>query len=330
MFDVVTFGSATIDLFVETERERGLTLHTSQGEEKLIAYPTGEKILIKEPHIDIGGGGTNTATAFRRFGLRTAYCGCLGEDEHGNNVVDWLGHEGIDFVGTRTHVSTNMSIVLDSTRLADRTILVYKGSSDELSFADLDLASVRATWWYFPSMVGKSFWTMIELMRYARAHDIALAFNPSIYQAQLGFDALKEPLTSAQVVIMNKEEAEALVGKSDSCAELCRRLRQSGCEIVLITDGSRGATLLYADTLYSAAPRTDVTVVETTGAGDCFASSFLAGLIQGLSAEESLRLAFVNAESLISHIGPKNGLLSFDEARLLVESDTREVVKNNI
>ncbi len=329
-FDVVTFGSATIDIFVETERERGLTLHTSEGEENLIAYPTGEKLLIKEPHIDVGGGGTNTATAFHRLGLNTGYCGCLGRDEHAENILHWLSHEGIPFLGTRTSASTNMSVVLDSTRLSDRTILAYKGSSDELEFDEIDREALYATWWYFPSLVGKSYRTMLRLMRYARENNIAVAFNPSIYQAQHGFDALREPLTLSQVVVMNKEEAEALVGTSDSREELCRRLRQNGCEIVLITDGSRGATVLYANTLYSARPREDNKVVETTGAGDCFASSFVAGLIKGLSCEQSLRLALINAESLISQMGPKNGLLDFETAMRLVSEDSREVVKNNI
>lgn len=330
MRDVVSFGSATIDIFVETERERGLTLHTQQGEENLIAYPTGEKLLIKEPHIDVGGGGTNTSAAFSRLGLTTGYCGCLGEDEHAETILSWLEHERVDFLGCRTCVSTNMSIVLDSTRLHDRTILAYKGSSDELTVEALDLSLLHATWWYFPSLVGKSYQAMLDLMQYARSNDIAVAFNPSIYQAQHGFDALREPLTTSQVVVMNKEEAEALIGEIASREDLCRRLREHGCEVILITDASQGATLLYADTLYSAAPRSDVEVVETTGAGDCFASSFVAGLIKGLSAEESLRLAFINSESLISHIGPKNGLLTFDRAQELLAQDSREVAKNNI
>jgi ribokinase len=74
MYDVITVGSATVDVFVKTEAE--LIEITKKGsEEELIAYPTGSKILIQQLDFKIGGGGTNTAVAFARLGLKTAYLG---------------------------------------------------------------------------------------------------------------------------------------------------------------------------------------------------------------------------------------------------------------
>ena len=49
-FDVITFGSNTIDLFVET----GLA-EVNKGQERLIAYPVGLKILVKDLHVETGG-----------------------------------------------------------------------------------------------------------------------------------------------------------------------------------------------------------------------------------------------------------------------------------
>ena len=47
MYDVITVGSSTIDVFADVESEE-IKIKTKDGEEELIAYPAGSKILIKE------------------------------------------------------------------------------------------------------------------------------------------------------------------------------------------------------------------------------------------------------------------------------------------
>ena len=78
MFNIITFGSAVVDVFVNTELPE---------KQKHIAYPIGSKILIKDLKFDIGGGGTNTAVAFSRLGLKTGYIGKLGDDEQGQDII---------------------------------------------------------------------------------------------------------------------------------------------------------------------------------------------------------------------------------------------------
>ena len=323
-FDVVTFGSATIDIFAETSDSDVTHLCIDDRCEDVLAYHAGDKVLLEGVHVDIGGGGTNTAACLNKLGLRVAYAGCLGEDDHGREILGWLEQEKISFVGARSQLATNTSIILDSKKLADRTILTYKGASDDLRLEQLDVDALAATWWYFPSMLRESYQTMLALMREANARGVAVAFNPSSYQTQKGLELLREPLTRSQLFVLNREEAQMLVGVAANRAELCRRLRAAGGEIVLITEGSHGASLLYAETIYHVPSRAR-SVVETTGAGDCFASSFLGGLARGLSVVDALRLACVNVESLIGRVGAKAGLLSFDELRSFV--DDRPVVE---
>lgn len=326
-YDVVTFGSATVDIFTQPEKERSVKLCVGDHCEELIAYTSGSKILIREPVFEIGGGGTNTAACFTNLGCKVAYCGGVGKDQEGERVLGWLENNNIDFVGVRTEETTNTSIILDSHLLHDRTILAYKGASDAVS--DEDINPPQATWYYFSSLLGQSYQMMLSRMRMARNQGIAVAFNPSNYQAQQGLDHLREAITLSQVLVLNKEEAAMLVGNGTR-EELCRRLRGSGAEIVLVTDGGDGATLLYANTLYSARPDENNTVTETTGAGDCFASSFIAGLIMGFEPAKALRLAFINVESLVGQVGPKKGLLTREEALRRLENDSREIIEENI
>lgn len=324
-FDIITFGSSVIDIFAETESER--TMQVCQDDEckSYLSYESGSKNLIHEIHTDIGGGGTNTAACFARLGLSVGFGGSVSTDQHGQTVMSWLDDTGVAFVGSRTDAKQNMSIILDSKQLHDRAILAYKDASNKFRFSALDKHKLSATWFYFSSHMDEAFDAMVETMEYARQAGIAVAFNPSSYLAKKGLGYLGRAVMLSTLLVLNLDEARLLLGwDRGGRSETAKALRDAGAEIVLVTDASQGATLLYADTFYHAKPE-PADVVETTGAGDCFAASFVAGLDLGLEPEQALRLAFINVESLIGQVGAKAGLLDRDEAMARLQSDSRKI-----
>lgn len=314
IYDVITMGSATQDVFAQTDAET-ITIRHHHEREELIAYPLGSKILIETLDFQIGGGGTNTATTFARFGLKTGYIGKLGRDTGGYAVLAFLKEEGIDFLGAVGR-QTGYSIILDSEE-EDRTILTFKGCNNLLKEKELNLPPLQAKWLYCSSMMGSSFATMKGVMRTLKERGSRVAFNPSCYQAEQGLDALRDALSLTDVLILNKEEA-ALLGDAAT-------LREAGPGSVIITDGAQGCTLhdgegrLHA----SAAPKLDV--VETTGAGDAFASGFVAALALGFDREKALRAGMVNAEHVIAEYGAKNHILTREELEGFLKHDEREL-----
>ena len=66
MLDVICMGSSTIDLFVKINH-------------KFKSCEAGEKILVDGLDYETGGGGTNSAVALSRMGLKTAFLGKIGE-----------------------------------------------------------------------------------------------------------------------------------------------------------------------------------------------------------------------------------------------------------
>ncbi len=311
LFDVVSIGSATVDVFADTNSEM-IKFLTGNKEEDFIVYPSGTKILISKLQFTIGGGGTNTATSFSRLGLKTGFLGKLGKDENSFKVIHLLESENISFLGKREG-QTGYSIILDSIE-HDRTILTYKGSNDFLLEEDIDFSLLKTKWVYSSSMMGESFETIKKLFSKLHQQGIKLAFNPSSYQVKTGFENLKEILSKCSVIVMNKEEGQTLVGKTISEDELVFAIRQFPEQYVLITNGKEGVTLLHLDKLIKILPTPNLKVVESTGAGDAFASGFVAGLIKNLSLEDSLKLGMVQAESVIQAKGAKNNLLDFNSA----------------
>ncbi len=326
-YDIITVGSATVDAFIHTEASQTEILNVHRHKD--IAYPVGAKILVDKMDFFVGGGGTNAAVSFSRLGLKTAYLGKIGKDNNGKTIIDCLVKEKIDFIGNYGPIS-GYSIILDSIA-EDRTIFAYKGCNDTLKTNDFKFENINSKWLYMSSMMKDSFNTQNKIADYAKKKGIKIAYNPSLYLVTKGSTHLRKILKNTEILILNKEEAQALVrDPTDNMYNLLFELSKLGPKLSIITDGSRGAHCYSSseEMVYSAKPR-KVRIVETTGAGDAFATGFVAGIIMGKTIELSLKLGMLNAESVIGHLGAKNILLDYS-AFTLAEKDNRTIFKKKL
>tara|TARA_Y100000310_G_scaffold338638_2_gene428838 strand:- start:2385 stop:3287 length:903 start_codon:yes stop_codon:yes gene_type:complete len=300
MRDIITFGSAVVDVYVDVSvSEKG----------KELCLPLGDKILIDKINFTTGGGGTNTAVAFSRLGLKAGFAGKIGDGRNAEIVLNDLKKDNVEFLGVQGKEETGYSIVLGGKK-GSRTILTYKGINNSLKIKDLNLGKLKSKWFYFSSLMGDSFKTQEKLVSWAYKKGIRIAFNPSQYQAKLGAGKLRGILGKTDVLILNKKEARFLVKKGD----LLSGLRALGPKIVCITEGKKGNVVYDGIKKYSGKVK-KVKVVERTGAGDAFASGFVAGLIKGKKIEDSIKIGTANAESVIQKPGAKGGLLNWREIK---------------
>jgi ribokinase len=307
MYDVITVGSATLDVFTQTNVNSKNLLVGKTATPHLL-FPLGEKVLINELDFMIGGGGTNTAVNFSRLGLHTGFLGCIGKDDNAKSVLEMLHLEQVDFLGQQKD-KTGYSVILDSAA-QDRTILTFKGSNNKLDTKFVLEHTPKTKWLYASSMIGGSFVALCTLIQKLHKDGVKIAFNPSSYQAKKGYTQLKPILDCCDVLTCNLEEAQMLFEHEGKPHHLKNYLKEHSKTYVVITNGAEGATLYYNGKTYHQKPSGTLPVVETTGAGDAFASTFVAGLIHGLAPSESLHLAMVQSESVISAVGAKNHLLT--------------------
>jgi ribokinase len=324
MYDVITVGSATVDAFARTDSEL-IKIKSIHHEEELIAYPCGSKILMSELIFLTGGGGTNVAVSLSRLGHKVAYLGKIGNDINGKIVQETLKKERVKFIGSvdRKHL-TGYSVILDSLE-GDRSILAHKGANNFLNYDNIDKKRLQAGWFYFSSMMDESYTTLEKLSDYAVKNGIKIAFNPSNYLAEKGAIFLGALLRNTEILVLNKEEAQLIVKKRD-IPQLITGLMELGPKVVVITDGKSGAFTLHDGYQYHVIPE-EVTPVETTGAGDSFASGFLSGWMRSKGVEYSLQLGVTIAQSVIQHVGAKTGLLTEKDAAEKMRTTDLKVVK---
>jgi len=119
-------------------------------------------------YFSFGGGGLNTATTFQRQGLKVAYCGSVGDDIPGKEVILYLKENGINYSLVKKALKpTNNSVILHIPG-EDRTILVYRGASEMLKLSEADWKKMKSKWFYLAPLSGKLNVLTEELVYFAQ------------------------------------------------------------------------------------------------------------------------------------------------------------------
>jgi sugar/nucleoside kinase (ribokinase family) len=325
-YDVITFGSAAQDIHLKSKAFKVL----GEG----ISLPFGSKIDVEDIVFSTGGGGTNTAATFSKQGFKTAFCGAIGADIFGLEIVRELKHLKIDtkFVVKKREKHTNQSVIISGTG-QDRTILIYRGASDVLSKKDIQWKKIKNTRWvYLAPLAGSLSEAFEEIVNFAHENKIKVAVNPSKQQLSLPPEKLKSIFQNVDILFLNQEEASFLtkIPFEDEQA-IFKKIDEICPGIAVMTKGEKGVVASDGKYLYSALPNPNREIVDTTGAGDSFASGFLSDYIRyGGDIEKSIQLGLANSAANLSEIGAKMGLLDkdskFDRAKVLKE----ECGKNNL
>ncbi len=329
MLDVITIGTVTVDIFIKADF---LKTVTDKKHLEKIGFPTGQaqcfsfgsKIEIKEPIIEMGGGAHNSAITFSRAGLKTTALFNVGSDKNGDLMIEEFIKNGVDPLaivddGKKTGVSY---ILLDKS--GERTILVYRGSSGDIENKEIPFNKLNARWAYIsPGSIPNA--VLSKIFYLLKKNKVKIAINPSKDMIAGGIKRCHPFLKEASVVIMNKEEASYLTKTSfENKEKIFEKLDEYVPGIVVMTDGKNGATVSDGRFIYTSGIFKEKKVVDRTGAGDAFGSSFVAGLIEtdeqcirGIcnpkKIEFALRRGAANATAVIEKIGATPGILTTEE-----------------
>jgi len=319
MTDFVCIGDVTQDnFFFIDEAEVHCDLRTDQCE---LALKYGEKIPVEEIGQSAGGNGANVAAGLSKLGFSTKLMTIFGGDERGAWIKRKLMEAGVDLESATTEEKrmSNMSGIILFRR--ERTILTYH-SDGEARIGEIP----ETKWVYISSPAGKDQGTSYEMVKeYKKNHPgVKIAANPPMWDLKTGRNFLKPILEITDVLVLNWEEAETLLGsqklkvknqKLQGAKELLAGMAETGAKIVVVTDGPDGAYAFDGETFWHCGSF-GVGAVEPTGAGDAFSSGFLAGLIDCGTVTGAMKWGTVNSYSVIQKIGSQAGLLSREEVRI--------------
>lgn len=306
---VLAIGDIVTDAFIKLSEDYAQSYTDDKGYKRL-SFELGAKLPYDS--VDIIQAvecSPNAAVSMSRLGLSVDLKSWLGDDGPGQDMIAYLKTQG---------VGTDELVVEKGKKANYHYVLRYGGDRTKLQrFEDYSYEWKKPGHqpdWIYLGVLGEKTWPLHEgILRYLEDNPgIKLAFQPGMYHLMWGAEKMKDFYRRAEVVILNREEAVTVTGGDHANVnELIDKLHALGPKTVVVTDGPEGA---YASDGHS---RLKMPLypdpgppVDRTGAGDAFASTFVAALIKGNTIEGALQWAPINSMAVCQKIGAQAGLLT--------------------
>ncbi len=270
-----------------------------------------------------GGSAANTIYGLAKLGLNTGFCGAVGDDEEGKTLLKDFEGVGVDAsrIVVKPKAKTG-SVFCLSDRRGQRSLYVLPGANSLLELDEMDFGYInQAEILHLSSFANDSQFQLSLGLIVRLKPSVKLSFTPGAIYAVKGIDSLTPFLSRTHLLFINQSELQQLTGEDVMGG--AQKCLQAGCCTVVVTLGKGGklgginARVYIRDAenecIIESSSRGLTAEVDTTGAGDAFATGFLYGVIKGKGLKECGRLGDFVAQLCISHTGARQGLPTLDE-----------------
>ena len=305
-------GNALVDTEYEVSEELLHTMGVSKGHMTLVDTVQRAQLLlhVQGLHARRTGGGSagNTAVALAQLGGKAFYSCRVADDELGAFYMQDLQNNGVatNLSSSPPSPGQTGSCMVLVTPDAERTMCTYLGATAELDAQALrpnDIAKSQI--YYMEGYLAASptgLHAAVQGREIALAHAVATALTLSdvsmIHFCRAGLDAMVG--NGLNYLFANEEEAQVWCGTQDLGTVIAQlsALAQTVC----LTLGSRGCLVVQGDR-HIEVPAVATQAIDTNGAGDVFAGSFLYGMTQGHAPAQAALLANRAAAAVVGQHG---------------------------
>lgn len=301
--DVVCVGAAIVDVPLQPVNRN---IFDSES------YP------LEQISMTIGGDAINESTIISRLGGKVGLISLVGNDAPGDYIINHCDAVGIDRTGVRRvdGIDTSINVAL-VTADGERTFVTNRnGSLWKLCGDDVDLSLIprgrilsMASFFNSPRLDNDAVVKIFKVAKEAGMTIVADMIKPRLNET---FDDIAEALSYVDYFFPNNDEASLMTGEK-TVEGVADKILSYGVKHVVIKIGKQGAFIKGVDCDAMIVPAVQgITAVDTTGAGDNFASGFITGLLEGKSLRECGEYGNVAASIAIQSIGATTGVTGRD------------------
>jgi sugar/nucleoside kinase (ribokinase family) len=313
-YDVAAIGSAIVDIICKCDDDLLDALRVQKGQMRLVDQAEFLARVSKRCRIVTelaGGSAANTAVGLTSLGGQASFIGRVADDDFGRIFKHDINRIGVAF-STRPAPSmckeTSRSLVL-VTPDGQRTMLTFLGCSAEFHQGLIEPAVIENArfvllegYLFDQPQAQAAFYRAAALAKRA-GRKVALTLCDPACVNRHRSDIFALIRSGVELLIANEREIMALFDArrfEDTIAPAGRlvstcALTRSGRGSVIVSKGE--VTLVPAEGVSR--------VVDTTGAGDLYASGLIFGLAHGMDIAASGRLASFAAAEIIGQMGAR-------------------------
>ncbi len=305
---VLGIGNALVDILVRISDDNLLgRLMLPRGSMQLVNRQRSDQLLeavsTLKQEIASGGSAANTIHGIACLGGKPGYIGTIGRDTYGSYFVEDLNMAGVLPKMFYSDNDTGRAVTLISPD-SERTFATWLGAAVELSADHLREDDFRGyDILHLEGYLVQNHALVEQAVRMAAATGMKISLDLASYNVvEANLDFLRRIVEQyVDILFANEEEARSFTGKDpqEALAEM------SGmADIAVLKAGSKGSMISSKGNRFEIGV-IPVVPVDTTGAGDLYASGFLYGLSQNMKIEQCGRLGALLAGNVIGYIGAK-------------------------
>ncbi len=255
-----------------------------------------------------GGGAAANVATWLAFNKESVYLvSRVGDDQPGEYIHKELDMYGVAHSPHRIHGEKTGTVIILIHENGERTMFPDSGANSGLSLSDLPpLAGIDAVYISGYCLINpKSRNSALAMMKKINEADIPIVLDPGTVGAlrSVPFVQIEEWIKLCDVLILNQEEANYIAQDNEIEGTLVSLAKLT--PLVVIKQGSKGATAIYDQLMISEVPTMEIDAVDTTGAGDAFAAGFMASWFEDSDLEEAIENGAESARICIKNVGAR-------------------------
>lgn len=313
-YDVYAIGNALVDIEYHTDEHKLNELEIEKGLMTLIDEPRQNSLInfLGDSHESMacGGSAANSIIALAQLGGKAHFDCRVASDITGQFFADDLKQSGVHSKLDINHASTGVTgkCLVFVTPDADRTMNTFLGASADLDANDIDHSAIaHSKYAYIEGYLvtaDNSRAAAIKVRQIAEDCQVKTALTLSDPNMVLYFrDGLQEMIGGGvDLLFANEDEANELAQSKDlnETITMLKKLSRT----FAMTRGDKGAVIFDGENLLEIQSH-PVTAIDTLGAGDMFAGSFIYALTQGMSFQQAGDLASLTSSRIVTQYGPR-------------------------
>jgi len=320
---ILGMGNALVDIITTLEDDTLLeTFGLPKGSMTLVDHETSNFINIQTAGLKkqkaSGGSAANTIHGLAHMGVKTGFVGMVGDDDLGKFFFKDMKSKKINPMLFKSIRETGRAVALISPD-SERTFATYLGAAVELSTEDLDSNVFTGyDYLYLEGYLVQDHALIEKAVRLAKMKGMKICIDLASYNIVEEHRPFFLELIRNQVdiVFANNQEAEALTGEQP---EKAVEILGGYTEIAIVKTGAEGS-LIFADGALHKIGIRPSKPIDTTGAGDMYASGFLYGLVNGLSLDTCGNIGAILSGRVIEVLGAKMDESTWENIRRQVRA----------
>ena len=306
---IIGIGNAIVDVICKVNEDFLSKNNLTKGTMKLTFDENEFKTLLSKLKIEktvAGGSVANSIVGLSQLNNNVGFIGKINDDDLGNKYQEGLEKEKVNYFYSKKKelLPTGTCLIL-ITPDSERTMFTYLGIAGKINDLDINEKTLQESDMIFLEGYlwdeGEPQKAFNKAIKYSNKVAMTLSDKFCVDRHRVNFlELVKNKL---DITFANEQEMISLIEAKnfDDVVSFAKQIKK----LVVITRGEKGAIAIFGEKIIEVSIKTNLNIIDLTGAGDLFAAGFLHGYINGLPTKDSLEKGTELSSKIIQIMGAR-------------------------